>query len=195
MKKAMVMDEIDEQIKTNYKLCKKIEEIMSPIKISDNNQRAMLFAAFLQDVLSHFCAMNILIEKGVYNSAFALVRVFFDTIVRGQYMAYILNDTDINNIYAQSEEWKFPKTKKMCECLDTYFHVDMFDKIREKNYGMMCDYTHTGYNQMARHFNEEKCTIEPNFKTDLVIDTLKGNYILLEFFSENFMAFIEKKNG
>lgn len=187
--------DIEHQIKINYRLCKKIEEIITSIKISDNNQRAMLFAAFLQDALSHFCAMNILTEKGLYNSAFALVRVFFDTIVRGQYMAYILKDVDINTICAQPEEWQFPKTEKMCKGLDTCFKINIFDKIRKQNYGMMCDYTHIGYNQIARHFNEEKCTIESNFDTALIVDTLKGNHTLLELFVKNFIAFMDSNNG
>ena len=183
--------EIKDQIKINDELCKKIEEIISTIEIPDANQKAMLFAAFLQNSLSHFCAINILIEKRLFNSAFALIRVFFESILRGQYMAYIYDNTIVNTIYTNRKKWKFPAPEKMCKDLDRLFEVDMFDKIKTQSYGMMNDYTHTGHNQIARHFSEEKCTIEPDFDAALIIDTLKGNYTLMNFFAKKFIAFMK----
>jgi len=121
--------------------------------------------------------------------------VFFESIVRGQYIAFFLDDAKIDAMYTNPKKWKSLQITEMCKDLDSYFKVDMFDKIREQNYGTMCDYTHIGYNQIARHFNEEKCTIEPNFDTALIIDMLKGNHILLEFFAKNFIAFMESRNG
>ena len=152
----------------------------------------MLFSAFLQDALSHFYSMNILIKNKLYNSAFALVRVFFDTLIRGQYAVYIFNDIDVNKMYLKQENWNFPKTKDMCKQLDEFFKEDIFDKIRTNAYGMMCDYIHIGRNQIARHFNEEKCIIEPNFDSKLIIDTLTGNYNLMELFAKNFIEFMKQ---
>ena len=152
----------------------------------------MLFSAFLQDALSHFYSMNILIKNKLYNSAFALVRVFFDTLIRGQYAVYIFNDIDVNKMYLKQENWNFPKTKDMCKQLDEFFKEDIFDKIRTNAYGMMCDYIHIGRNQIARHFNEEKCIIEPNFDSKLIIDTLTGNYDLMELFAKNFIEFMKQ---
>ena len=186
------MNEIAEKIKINNELGKNIEDIISSIEIPNDNQKAMLFTAFLQDSISHFYAINILIDKKLYNSAFALVRVFFDTLVRGQYTVYIFDDTVVDKMYLNQRDWNFPKTKNMCKALDDFFEANIFDKIRTNSYGMMCDYAHVGQNQIARHFNEEKCAIEPNFDSNLIIDTLEGNYALMELFAKNFIEFMKQ---
>ncbi len=178
------MQKILNQININKQLAYKIEDELSSIEVPDDNQKAMLFTAFLQDTLSHYYAMNILIEKQLYNSAFALVRVFFDSIVRGLYVIYI--DKEV------FEKSNFPKTKNMCKELDKFLKTNIFEKIRTNTYGMMCDYAHVGQNQIARHFNEESGLIQPTFEDSLIIDTLRGNYDLLELFAKKYIAFFKK---
>jgi len=177
----------------NKELIRKIEKVVSEISIPDSNQKAMLFSAFLQDAMSHFLSMNLLIEKKLYNSAFALVRVFFDTIIRGQYIVYILDDATINHMYTTTSDWQFLGTKKMCQDLDAHFGENIFDSTRNASYSMMCDYTHTGQTQIARHFNESTVTVEPNFDKSLIVDTLKGNYALMELFAKNYIAFMKSE--
>lgn len=185
------MIDIVEQIKMNENTGKNLETILSQIEISEENHRAMLFTAFLQDSLSHFYSINILVDKKLYNSAFALIRVFFDTLVRGQYMAYIMDNDILNRMYIGNIDWKFPNTTDMCKELDTFFDAEIFDKIRANSYGTMCDYTHIGQNQIARHFNDEKATIEPNFSIELILDTLKSSSALMELFAKHYMAFMK----
>lgn len=185
------MGEIAKQIEKNKKMIEKIEKIASMVEIPDSNQKAMLFGAFLQDAISHFHAMNILIDKKLYNSAFALVRVFFDAIVRGQYAIYIYDDAKINEMYSIQRDWQFPKTKEVCSALDAHFRTDIFEKTRASSYGMMCDYTHIGQNQIARHFDESKATIEPNFDDSLIVDTLLGNCTLMEMLAKNFISYMQ----
>ncbi len=185
------MSVISRQLDKNKKLIDKVEKIASMVEIHDSNQKAMLFGAFLQDATSHYHAMNILIEKKLYNSAFALVRVFFDAIVRGQYAIYICDDAKINEMYSIQKDWQFPKTKEICPALDAHFRIDIFEKTRASSYGMMCDYAHIGQNQIARHFDESKATIEPNFDDSLMVDTLQGNYTLMEMFAKNFIDYMQ----
>lgn len=172
------------QINTNEQLAVRIENIISNIDLKDNNEVLMLFSGFIKNTLSHYYAINVLIEKQLYNSVFALVRVFFDSIVRGSYVVYI--DKKV------FEKSNFPRTEDMCKKLDDYFEANIFEKIRKNTYGMMCDYTHTGYNQIARCFNEEKCLIEPTFEDFLILDMLKGNYRLFELFAKNYIAFLKE---
>lgn len=187
------MNNIEKEIIQNINLFKRIEQIITEIDIPDDNQKAMLFAAFLQDAMSHFSSMDILIEKRLYNSAFALVRIFFDTIVRGQYMIYILDEEKINVMYSSTVDWDFPKTKDMCSIIEAYFGNTTLEDIRKKNYGMMCDYTHIGHTQIARHFNENTTSIEPCFDDSLILNTLQGNYILMKMFAENFIGFMKQE--
>lgn len=178
-------------LKRNQDLGNIIEIILSQIEIEDDNQRALLFTAFLKNGLSHFYSMNILIKKKVYHSAFAFTRIFFDNIVRGEYSIYILDDSKINEMFTSLNDWNFPNAKDMCKQLDTFFSNTFFDDIRTTSYGMMCDFTHTSNNQIARWFNEDKGLIESNYTRDEIIDLLEGNFILMERFAKNYIAFIK----
>lgn len=185
------MGTTESNLKRNQDLENRIENILSQIEIEDDNQRALLFTAFLKNGLSHFYSINILIEKELYHSAFAFVRVFFDNIVRGEYSIYILDDTKINEMFTSLNDWNFPNAKDMCKQLDTFFSNTFFDDIRSTSYGMMCDFTHTSNNQIARWFDEDKGLIESNYTRDEIIDLLEGNFILMERFAKNYIAFMK----
>lgn len=185
------MSNIEEKIKINRELIQKIEKIATTIEIDSNNYRIMLFSGFLQDAISHFHAINNLIETKLYNSAFALIRVFFDTLIRGQYMVYLIDDINFNAMYLGHADWQFQKTKDMCLALDELFGENIFDKIRQESYGTMCDYTHIGQTQIARHFNGSTALIQPNFEESLIVDTLEGSYVLMKLFAKNYIAFVE----
>lgn len=188
------MSDIQTKIKQNRDLGKNIEDILSQLEIPDNNQKALLFIAFIRNGLSHFCSMNLLIEQNLYHSSFAFVRVFFDNILRGEYSIYILDDTKIDEMFVNLNDWKFPNTTTMCQKLDEFFGNSFFEDIRQQSYGIMCDFTHTSNNQIARWFNEEKNLIESYFTDDEIIDLLDGNYILLERFTKNYIEFMKDSN-
>lgn len=71
------MSVISRQLDKNKKLIDKVEKIASMVEIPDSNQKAMLFGAFLQDATSHYHAMNILIDKRLYNFALENKPCFF----------------------------------------------------------------------------------------------------------------------
>jgi len=185
------MSDIQIKLQQNQNLGNKIEDILSQIEVPDDNQKALLFTAFIKNGLSHFYSMNLLIEKGLYHSAFSFARVFLDNILRGEYSIYILDDTKIDEMFVNLNDWKFPNTATMCQKLDEFFGNSFFENIRKQSYGIMCDFTHTSNNQIARWFNEEKNLIESNFTTDEVIDLLEGNYIFMERFVKNYISFME----
>lgn len=185
------MSDIRIKLEQNQNLGNKIEDILSQIEVPDDNQKALLFTAFIKNGLSHFYSMNLLIEKGLYHSAFSFARVFFDNILRGEYSIYILDDSKIDEMFTNLNDWDFPKTRQMCPKLDEYFGNTFFENIRTQSYGMLCDFTHTSNNQIARWFNEEKSSIESNFTNDEVLNLLEGNYVLMKRFAKNYVAFMK----
>ena len=68
------MTDIQTKIKQNQDLANKIEDILSQIEIPDDNQKALLFTAFIKNGLSHFYSMNLLIKENLYHSQFCQVR-------------------------------------------------------------------------------------------------------------------------
>lgn len=186
---------IEKQLNSNISFVQKIEALMLKVGILDNNERDMLLSAFSRNSISHFLAMNILIEKKLYNSAFALVRIFFENLIRLKYMYYIMDDTKIKTLYnAKNWDNHFPKISHMVEYIDKVTETNFYSNIKSTAYKNMCDYTHTGPNQIARNFNESTLTIESNFEDTLILDTLKGNKVLLKTSIVVFLENIGFKN-
>lgn len=188
------MTDIQTKIKQNQDLINKIEDILSQIEIPDDNQKALLFTSFIKNGLSHFYSMNLLIKKNLYHSAFSFARVIFDNIVRGEYSIHIYDDTEVDEMFINLNDWDFPKTQKMSEELDTSFGNTFYNDTRKQSYGMLCDFTHTSNNQIARWFNQEKDLIESNFTEDEIINLLEGNYTLMERFAKNYIVYMKDSN-
>ncbi|WP_294956323.1 hypothetical protein [Sulfurovum sp.] len=86
-----IKDEIDQLLLDDIELVKKIEKLMIKVDVMSNNKRDMLLAGFSRNVLSHFISINYLMEKKLYNSAFALERIFFENIIKLKYMEPLAN--------------------------------------------------------------------------------------------------------
>ena len=182
-KKDVSMNRIEAYMKCNREFLEKLEAALTKIEISDGEQRKMLLVGFIRNALTHYMSINLLIENKLYNSAFALVRVLFEGVVRGCYMYYMLDDTAISKMYA-SKDWDkfFGKFGDMCQALDAHYGEDFFVKTKDTAWKMMNDYTHTGANQIAHNFNEAQSKIKADFSEDLICDTLEGNFVVFKTF-------------
>jgi len=182
-KKDVSMNRIEAYMKCNREFLEKLEAALTKIEISDGEQRKMLLVGFVRNALTHYMSINLLIENKLYNSAFALVRVLFEGVVRGRYMYHIFDDTAISKMYA-SKDWGkiFGYFGDMCQTLDTYYSEDFFVKTKDLAWDMMNDYTHTGVNQIAHNFNEAQSKIEADFSEALICDTLKSNFEVFKTF-------------
>ncbi len=188
--------EINKQLKDDVNLVQKIETLMTKVEIMSDNQRDMLLAGFSRNALSHFISINFLMEKKLYNSAFALERVFFENIIKLKYMYYIMSDTKIRTIYsANSWDNHFPSISEMARAIDEVFETEFYTTVKQNAYRIMNDYTHTGSNQIARNFSELDPSVDSNFSDELILDTLKGNKTLLKTSIVVFLESIGFKNG
>ncbi len=186
--------EIIQQLKHNNNLYDHVGALAVKITISNDKKRELLFRGFFNTFRTHFISINILLEKKLFSSAFALIRVMFDSMIRGLYMYYEYSDEKIETMYA-NDNWKFKNATDMCKKLDVIFGDNYFNEMRLIAYGGMCDYTHTGAIQIARNFNQEKGTIELNFSDELILDALNGMYSLMKIFSLNYFEEIGLKQG
>lgn len=176
-----IQNETDRQLKNNVDFVQKIESLMTKVEIMSDNKRDMLLAGFSRNVLSHFISINFLIEKKLYNSAFALERVFFENIIKLKYMYYIMSEAKIKTIYnANNWDKHFPSIAEMVVKIDAESETKFYTTIKQNAYKIMNDYTHTGPNQIARNFSELDPSIDSNFSDELILDTLKGNKVLLK---------------
>ena len=189
-------EKILKQFSDNIEFVKKTETLMVKVDIQGDNKKDMLLAGFSRNLLSHFISISFLMEKQLYNSAFALERVLFENAVKLKYMYYIMENEKIETIYnANSWDKHFPTMTEMVTKVDEKAGIEFYKKIKDNIYKVMCDYTHTGANQIARNFSDTDSTVEANFSDELILDTLEGNKQLLKTSIIVFLESIGLQNG
>lgn len=192
-------NKLDDLILKNYELSKYIEELDSKIKVSDDNKRAMLLVGFFNNARIHFYSMNLLIKKRLYNSAFALVRVFFENIIKARYVYMFFDDAKIEKMYGK-DDWdsifkKEPNLGDMCKAIDTKNGENFYETIKNNAYKKMNDFTHTGAYQISSNFNVTDGLVEPSFSEKLIKDALRGNFELMKTFSLFSLVILGFNNG
>jgi len=179
-------DEI-ELVLYNFEFSKYIEQMASKLEIKNYNKREIILVGFFNNARIHFYSMNLLIDKKLYNSAFALVRVYFENIIKARYVYMFFEEARIEKMYGKND-WdsifkKEPNIGAMCELIDCIIENNFHTKIKNNAYKKMNDFTHTGAYQITSNFNVQDGLIEPSFDKDFIIDTLKGNFELMKIFS------------
>jgi len=194
--------EIESLILINNDLSKYIDELASKIKVNDANQRDMLLFGFLNNARIHFYSMNLLIKKRLYNSAFALVRVFFENIIKARYVYMFFDNDKIEKMYKKdnwdsifSNDGKRIELGQMCEEIDCIIENNFYTTIKNNAYKKMNDFTHTGAYQIASHFNVVDGLIEASFSEELIKDALEGNFELMKTFSLFSLEILDFHNG
>ncbi len=191
--------EINELIKKNYDLSKYIEDLALKIRVEDSNKREMLLFGFFNNTRIHFYSMILLIKNKLYNSAFALVRVFFENIIKARYVYMFFEDAKIEKIY-EKNNWdsifnKEPNLGEMCEGIDCILESSFHTTIKNNAYKLMNDFTHSGAYQISSNFNVEDGLVEHSFEEELIKDTLKGNFELMKTFSLFSLEILGLNNG
>lgn len=154
----------------------------------------MLFTGFFSNSLSHYHAINVLCEKKLYNSAFALIRALFEGIIRAEYLYCEFTDKEIHNIYNKSNWDKvFPSVGDMCKKIDTQYDVKFYSDIKDRAYKGMNDYTHTGQRQISRNFNAKNGAIKANFDESEIINILQSTNKIVKLLSAGFFEKIGLK--
>ena len=177
IKQEVVQNQIDE----NKDFIRITETLMKKVIIYDDKKRDMLLVGFSSNAIKHFLAITILVEEQLYSSAFALVRVLYENVIRLEYMYFLMNDDKINTLY-KFNNWDnhFPKISKMIKDIDSLTDVKHYSDMHLKAYKIMNDYTHTGSIQIANNFNESASTIESNYDEKVIIDVMKSCKFLLK---------------
>ena len=191
--------EIDELINVNNKFSKYIEELTSKIEIDNFKKKEMILIGFFNNARIHFYSMNLLIEKKLYNSAFALVRVFFENIIKARYVNMFFDDIKIEKMYGK-DDWdsifkREPNLGDMCIQIDAQIGEKFYEEIKNNAYKKMNDFTHTGAYQTASNFNVTDGIIEPSFDEELIKDTIKSNFELMKTFSLFTLEILGFKKG
>ena len=156
----VIVDE--ELIEKSKEYAEKIYRILDGRKIKKDNLRELIVAGFLSLSREHHSSIILLLEKGIYSSAFALLRPLIDSIFRGLWVSLVASEEEIEKIYCT--EYKFEtKTYKYIKEIDKYNLTSTFHDEYKQIAPFLHDMTHGGIEQLSRQFSEKGDFIQSNF--------------------------------
>lgn len=143
-------------------------------------KKTRLAVACLDQVIEHQLSICTLVKHNLCGSAFALVRPLFEGYIRGVWLMNCASDTEVELYYMDKRLPEFGELVKRVETISG-FESGILDGVKQNSWSAMCSYTHSGVMQTSRRLT--KNTIEPNYKTEEVVEVLKfsGSFAILSF--------------
>lgn len=143
-------------------------------------KRVLLSVGCLDQAIEHHLAICCLLKSKVNGSAFALVRLIFESFVRGVWLKNCASEAQLSQFQNDTLQLKFRELLEAVEKVDG-FKSGLLSKLKESTWKAMNSYTHTGFHQASRRFGKE--LIEPTYTDEEVIEVLKisGSFSLLAF--------------
>ena len=168
------MVNLEGRLNSSEKLIEWLDEKLNGYALQ-NNDRTRLSASCLYVASEHHKAIVLMIRNSLFGSAMTMLRPAFEAYIKGVWLHRCAMDMQLDSFNKGKFDSKFNKMiidlQKILELNSGYF-----GKIKEKLWPQMCDFTHTGLQQVIRHIKSE--TIEPSYKEEDLIVALQNADII-----------------
>ncbi len=143
-----------------------------PLTANERNLVAVPCYTITQD---HHHAIVLLIDHQLFASSFALLRIAFESYIRGVWLSLCAKDAEIEKF---SNGWEPPNITKLLDDVETTpgFTEKILSHIKTRSWKAMCDFTHTGGLHTQRWNSSE--AIEPNYSNQEIEEVLQLSEIL-----------------
>jgi hypothetical protein len=145
-----------------------IDDAIHEAKIKSDN-RSIISGGCFDVVLEHQKAITLLAESRLLGSAFALIRAIYESYIRGLWIRYAATDGEISNFITDNIKTGITDMIINIEKIPG-FDVGALSAIKSASYSSMCSYTHSGWMQIGRRFNNQY--IESNYSYGEVEEVL-----------------------
>lgn len=132
--------------------------------------RARLAAACLDIALEHHRALGVLIAHSLNGSAFALVRLLFESYVRGVWIHRCASPEDLAALQADQLDCKFYELVDAIERTPAYSEERVLSEVKRNSWGAMNSFTHSGFLQIVRRLTVDAVT--PNYSDAEIAEAL-----------------------
>jgi hypothetical protein len=132
---------------------------------------ARISASLLDLTIEHHAGIVLLVNSFVYASAFALVRVMFESFVRAVWLQLCATPQQLETLI---EKDTFDlHIGDMIDEIEKHEHFQdkVLSKLKKNAWKAMNGYTHGGLHQIARRMKSGN--IQPNYESEEVIEVLK----------------------
>ena len=136
--------------------------------------KTQLVVASVDIALEHHEAIGLLAKSQLYGSAFALVRVVWEAMLRALWINKVASSEQIER--ASRDEWKWNMTQVHIDIKKAYSpymkaeEVDPFFEQTEEVWEAACSYTHSGALQLARRFTFDE--LKPDYSEGAIAQAL-----------------------
>ncbi len=143
-----------------------------PLTANERNLVAVPCYAITQD---HHHAIVLLIDHQLFASSFALLRIAFESYIRGVWLSLCATDTEIEKF---NNGWEPPNITKLLNDVEATpgFTEKILSHIKTQSWKAMCDFTHTGGLHTQRWNSSD--AIEPNYSNQEIEEVLQLSEIL-----------------
>ncbi|MBJ6799871.1 DUF6988 family protein [Geomonas propionica] len=151
-----------------------IDDSIHGARIS-TGKRDLIAGGCFDVVLEHQKSITLLVEAHLFGSGFALLRAVFEGYVRGLWILYAASDEDVIKFFEDKVDISVAQMINKIEELPS-FDVHVLSTIKGSSFSSMCSYTHGGWSQIGRRFNNKY--IESNYSEEEVDEVLDFANIL-----------------
>jgi len=160
---------IEEEINNSGQLIQWLDKKIDGLEIKSDD-RYRLAAGCLDIALEHHKAITLLSANKLYGSAAALVRLIFESYVRGVWLFYCASKDELNQFKSDELDKKFYQLISDVEKHEA-FNVGTLSHVKEKSWAIMNSLTHSGFYQVVRRNKEGE--ISPNYTDEEILDALE----------------------
>lgn len=146
-----------ERIATAEEFGAELHRLTNEIEMWQTEKNRAAAASFCI-ALDHHAAIVFLMKSTFYSSSFALLRLLFESYLRGLWLKNCATDTQVSAFFQGGEP---PKTM-VAEIESTEaFTGGVLSRIKKENWSAMCAFTHTGGLHLQRWQSQDG--VEPTF--------------------------------
>lgn len=183
------MEKVHDLLRAGNEINKFIDNIAG-IREHQNEDRGRLLMSYVHVALEHHRSLLLLVEKRLYGSAFALLRVLYEAVLRGLWFGHCANDSEINSFLSE-KNFKFLPAKKMAEAVDTALKLGTyFQNIHTSPFfNAMSGYTHTGTHQISRRLKPDIVTW--NYEEGEILEVLHNSNCIVLMNMRSYIQYFE----
>ena len=166
------LEEVDFEIYAASDWSAWISSKLNETIIENTSIRKRVVAPCFAVVLDHFDAILGLLNRNpkICSSAFSLMRLTYESYIRGLWLFYCATDDEVTRF--SDGFFELPKTLPMIKAIELTCDFDNhLSNVYSINWKQLCDYTHTGIQQIQRW--NTSSGIEPNYSDKEILDVIR----------------------
>jgi hypothetical protein len=188
-----IVSTVDEELELAEHTIEEVKKILTGLQLSGEDW-SVVTAGMIHQGIEHHEAIVLLIRSKLTGSAFSLARVVVEVLVRGAWIMCCATPEQVTRFI--KEDKIDPTFGEMSEAIDKSQGITYFRDLKQRTWGMLNSYTHTGILQLGRRWAGDK--LDPSYKDGEKIEVLRActTWILLlvqPYLAKNKQADASKK--